>query len=160
MPSVYYRADKRTLDVIQKTGFQPKKVACRGRSPAQAVDYIKQVIIDNNYKNLADIGAYIISSAKEDSVSTSRVADGASYGDYTYQITVPDDALYFEFNVDGSLGAQLPDPPAMSGRKPYYILTCTNLSDSRYVIVGTRTTTQEATFFTDIPADWITLLNE
>lgn len=160
MSSVYYRGDKRELAEIQKTGFQPQIVSCRGRTPGQAIAYIQKVIKDNNYKSLADIGAYIISNAKGDSVSSSCILDGASYGTYKYQITVPANALYFEFKTDGSVGAQLENQGSMSGRKPYYILTDVNPDLSQYVIVGTRTVTQEATFFTDIPSDWISLITE
>jgi hypothetical protein len=159
MLSIYYRGDNRDIGVIQKTGFQPQIESCRGRTPLQAIAYIQKIIKDNNFKSLADIGGYIISSSKGDSVSTSCVLDGASYGKYKYQITAPQNALYFEFNLDGSVGAQQPNQGNMFGRKPYYILTNANPALSQYVIVGTRTATQEATFFTDIPSGWITLLS-
>lgn len=159
MSSTYYRGDNRTIAEIQKTGFQPRIESSRGRTPAQAIAYIQQVIINNNFKSLADIGAYIISNSKGDSVSTSCIEDGASYGTYKYKITAPENALFFEFKVDGSVGAQLDNQGNMFGRKPYYILTNTNPELSLYVIVGTRTATQEATFFTDIPSDWIALMN-
>ncbi|POD93639.1 hypothetical protein BV924_17200 [Pectobacterium odoriferum] len=159
MPSIYYRGDNRAIGVIQKNGFQPQIESCRGRTSVQAIAYIQKIIKDNNFKSLADIGAYIISNSKGDSVSTSCVLDGASYGTYKYQITAPENALYFEFNLDGSVGAQQANQGNMYGRKPYYILTNVNLALSLYVIVGTRTATQEATFFTDIPSSWVTLLS-
>lgn len=39
----------------------------------------------------------------------------------------------------------------MYGRKPYYIMTHQIISQSKYVIVGTRTPTQEATFLRIYP---------
>ncbi|MDZ7321942.1 hypothetical protein N4G41_09885 [Kosakonia sacchari] len=159
MPSIYYRGDNRVISEIQKTGFQPRIESCRGRTPVQAIAYIQQLIVTNGFKSLADIGGYIISNSKGDSVSTSCIEDGASYGTHKYRITAPKSALFFEFNLDGSVGAQLPDQGHMYGRKPYYILTNVNPDLSQYVIVGTRTATQEATFFTNIPSDWISLLS-
>lgn len=159
MPSVFYRGDNRKFEDIQETGFQPRAPLARGRTPVQAINYIKNIIKTNGFKSLADIGAYIISDSKGDSASASFIKDGASYGANKYQITFPGNALFFEFNVDGSVGKQLPCQGAMYGRKPYYVLTSVNQKLSEYVIVGTRTATQEATFFTDIPSECISLMS-
>lgn len=158
MSSVYYRGDNRKPEDIRMTGFQPRISLHRGRRPGQAIEYIQRLIKSCSYRSLSDIGAHIISSSKGDSVSASCTTDGASYGMYKYQITIPDNALYFEFRPDGSVGAPLASQGHMYGRKPYYILTNIKPELSQYVIVGTRTVTQEATFFTDIPGNWISLI--
>jgi len=66
--------------------------------------------------------------------------------------------MFFEFKSDGDIGVQIADPltPGAVDRKPYYILNNAQLQHSDYVVVGTRTPFQEATFFTDIPPGWIT----
>jgi len=157
MTHYYYRGDDRKLDQLQGVGFQPYIQKYRGRSTTEAVQYIKDLITRENFKSLADIGGYIIASAKGDSVSASCVLDGASYGNNKFKITCQGTPLYFNFNLDGSVGSALQSQGHMYGRKPYYILTNSNISLSDYVIVGTRTNTQEATFFTDIPDGWISL---
>lgn len=155
MSSTFYRGDNRSLDDIRGCGFQPYQEVCRGRSTTQALEYLKGIIQGNNFKSIYDITSYIVASPKGDSVSTSRILDGASYGKNKFIITCPEDPLYFEFDTNGEVGKALEAQPTMSGGKPYYILTNPDVSASQYLIVGTRTVTQEATFFTDIPIDWI-----
>jgi hypothetical protein len=156
MSHVYYRGDGRNISVLQNSGFQPR--TGQKRSTADAINYIKQLIIKEGFKSLGDMGSYIIASSKGDSVSASCVLEGASYGQNKYEITCTDDPIYYTFNKDGSVGAKLSNQGDMYGRKPYYILNHTNVALSDYVIVGTRTNTQEATFFTDIPSSWISLI--
>ncbi len=159
MSHVYYRGDGRSLAELQKVGFQVKDKRYRGRSTTDAIAYIKKLIANNKeYKNPIDFGGYIIRSSKMDSVSASCVLEGATASN-VFNITCPGEPLYFEFKTDGSVGAQLADRGSMYLGKPYYILTNSNIALSKYVIVGTKTHAQEATFFTDIPFDWISLNN-
>ena len=158
MSSVFYRGDNRAFENIKRTGFQPKEFSTRGRTPEQAIAYIQDVIIFKKFKTPGDIADYIIRFPKGDYISASFIEDGASYGANKYKITYPSNPLFFEFNADGSVGNELPSQGIMIGSKPYYVLTDADPKLSEYVIVGTRTPTQEATFFTDIPSEHISLI--
>jgi len=156
MTHKFYRGDNRSIEVLKRVGFQPMNGLYRRRSCAGAVEYIKSVMEKNkSWTRTADFGNYIISRSKGDSVSASRILDGAVNGRKKYSISCPGDAMFFEFMENGTVGPQIADPIGPNDRKPYYILNNIIVHNSSYVVVGTMTDVQEATFFTDIPPDWI-----
>ena len=155
MAHFYYRGDNRISSAIQAAGgFKPRAKDAPGRTVLEAIAHIQSLFVNGGWKKPADISQYIIASSKGDSVSTSRILAGASYGDFQYKITCRHKQHFYELTKDGSIGAKM-NSPSMSGRNPYYILNHTTPAHSDYLIVGTRTGTQEATFFTDIPGSWI-----
>jgi len=151
----YFRGDDRKLAVLSGVGFQPIIPVHRGRTAGQAVLHIKGIMKARGFSSSIDFGRYIIANAKGDSVSTSRILSGATFGQNKFQIECPGQPYYFEFRKDGSIGAPLADPGLMVGQKAYYILNSIVYANSDYVAIGTKTPTQEATFFTDIPPEWI-----
>lgn len=157
---IFYRGDDRSYDEIrQSDGFKPYNKEYRNRTIKDAHDYIINICKNPEFSKSVDFSRYIISSSKGDSVSCSRIREGASYGRNKYKIILSnEDIYYFDFEDGGKIGKLITyeDTLLKNIKKScYYILSSKNIDESKFLIVGTKTPTQEVTFFTDIPNTFI-----
>lgn len=105
-------------------------------------------------------GQYLRAEGRAFAIAAARTREGAFDDDYNYEFLVPD-ARTFLWGANDTLGAEVQwaaDPAAV--RDDYVVLNADTIDASTVLAFGHKALTREVTFFSDIPTDWITRIND